>query len=578
MTKPITQVLILLMTLLVGSLSAQAAVTPADFPTLYINTTDNAAVTSKDTYLTATYWLDNAGDTSIKAIGSESAPLSLQIKGRGNYTWTGFDKKPYRLKLDKKAALMGMTSSKHFALLAHADDIYAFLRNTVGFELSRRLDMAWTPEAAPVQLVLNGDYKGLYFLTETIRVDSDRVNIVEQPDNATDPDVITGGWLVEIDNYDTDPHIEIKEGNGKRIVFTYKTPEELSTQQKDYLTAQMKAVNTAIYATDKTSTDWESLVDIDALARYYIVQEILDDCESFHGSCYLYRQQGANSKWTFGPVWDFGNAFSRTTKKFIFDDPAFNQTWIGEIYKFPNFQAKVKEIWQDFIDNDYEDIYEGFIDKFIARISDAAAADLKRWPSYGQKDLEGRAATFKSLMQKSVQFLCKNWGGVYQDVETVYLRGTFNNWSVKNPMSYDKSSGNYYLDNVTLSGEFKIATEDWNTIDLGSNGERMRLNTPYKLVTSGPNITCRDTVKNATFVFNPTDSTLTISSTSSVDGITTGDCEPTIAGRDVVCAMPFSVYTLSGVQLFGNVTSATLPSAGTYIIATPSGATKVLVR
>ena len=173
-----------------------------------------------------------------------------------------------------------MNKSKHFALLAHADDQMAFLRNTVGFELSRRLGLKYTPAQQPVEVVLNGDYIGLYFLTETIRIANDRVNIVEQPDSATDASVIIGGWLVEIDNYDEASQVRITEGNGETLRFTYKSPEILSSQQERYLKSQMVATNSAIYSTDKNSETWEHYIDIDSLARFYIVQEIMDNAES----------------------------------------------------------------------------------------------------------------------------------------------------------------------------------------------------------------------------------------------------------------------------------------------------------
>ena len=125
--------------------------------------------------MNASLYLDANGVSGIEPVGSAEAPVSLKIKGRGNYTWTGFDKKPYRLKFDKKVSIMGMKKNKHFGLLAHADDDLGFLRNAVGFELSRRLGLAWTPTAEPVEVFLNGDYIGLYFLTELVRVDPDRV-------------------------------------------------------------------------------------------------------------------------------------------------------------------------------------------------------------------------------------------------------------------------------------------------------------------------------------------------------------------------------------------------------------------
>ena len=86
-------------------------------PVLYINAEEEVA--SKETYVKGTYYIDDLGLEGYSSLGSADNPLPLQIKGRGNYTWTGFEKKPYRLKFDSKQTPLGMKKSKHFALLAH---------------------------------------------------------------------------------------------------------------------------------------------------------------------------------------------------------------------------------------------------------------------------------------------------------------------------------------------------------------------------------------------------------------------------------------------------------------------------
>lgn len=253
-------------------------------PVLFIDT--ESEVNSKEVYVKGKYYIDALGLEGYQSLGTKENPLPLQIKGRGNWTWTGFNKKPYRLKFDLKASPLGMKSNKHFNLLANADDHNAFLNNTVGFQLSRLLKLAYTPEQRPVEVVLNGDYIGLYMLTDKIRVEKNRVNIVEQSDEETDPQNVTGGWLLEIDNYDEENQIRMTESNGYTLRFTYHTPEVLSDVQKNYITDFLKATDRAIYNTDKTSTEWEQYIDIDALARFYIVQEVMGDGESFHGDNY----------------------------------------------------------------------------------------------------------------------------------------------------------------------------------------------------------------------------------------------------------------------------------------------------
>ncbi|MBR5327694.1 MAG: CotH kinase family protein [Paludibacteraceae bacterium] len=394
------------------------AVNPSGtLPVLYITTENKTPVTSKDYYLNATYYLDAKGIAGYENIGSASAPLNMEIKGRGNYSWTGFNKKPYRIKLADKQPLLGMIKSKHFTLLAHADDAKdkkGYMRNAAGFELSKMLGIAWTPEAKPLELVMNGDYIGLYFLTEQIRVDIDRVNIVEQEDEETDAQKITGGWLVEIDNYDSDPHITIKEGGKTTMWVTYKTPEVLSSAQESYLTNQIQLLDNLIYGDKNSDELWQHL-DMDALARFYIVQEITDNYESFHGSCYLYKDMGDDQKWKFGPVWDFGSAFNRDKSQYIYQGDVWHNHWIPEICKFPAFMTRVKAIWQEFYPTRFNDIFTFTADQ-LTLLKTAAAVDAQRWPDYnGNADLTKRINQINERLRKNAEWLNQQWGGDSND-------------------------------------------------------------------------------------------------------------------------------------------------------------------
>ena len=136
-------------------------------PVLYINVyTDethsqlNDEIIDKDLahknyFSFAEYWLDLNGcewmeAEGAKSIGSKEEPLPLEIKARGNYTRTGFSKKPFKLKLGKKQNLLGLTpdKSKHYAILAHADDNKGYLRNFTGFNLGKRIGLPWTPRSS----------------------------------------------------------------------------------------------------------------------------------------------------------------------------------------------------------------------------------------------------------------------------------------------------------------------------------------------------------------------------------------------------------------------------------------------
>ena len=155
-------------------------------PVLFINTDSAAAIVSKEEYIHADWWLDPMGIDGVDSLGSYRQPLRMQIKGRGNSTWKNLEKKSYRLKFDEKHKVLGMHSSRHWALQAQALLWMGQVSDALPFEIGRRMGMAWNPHMEPVEVVLNYQYIGLYFLTENVRVAKNRVNVIEQNDFETD--------------------------------------------------------------------------------------------------------------------------------------------------------------------------------------------------------------------------------------------------------------------------------------------------------------------------------------------------------------------------------------------------------
>ena len=393
-----------------GNNSGEAKIS-GTLPVVYINTTNNAVIDSKETYVPGTLYID-ALSTDYKSLGTSAQPIAAQFKGRGNYTWIGFDKKPYRIKFDAKQEVLGMPKNKHWCLMAGADDCMGFLKNPMGYMLSEAVGLAWTPRTVPVEVVLNGQYWGLYFLTEQVRVGSNRVNITEQEDNATEE--VSGGWLVEIDNYREDGNVEFDEGNGQHVMVTPKSPEILSNEQYTYFKQQMLSLNDAIYA--KSSYTLLNMLDMESAAKYYVVQEVMEDCESYHGSCYLYKDRDSNgktAKWYFGPVWDFGNAYNRDQNTWIYVNPTFDQYWIAQIASRGEFKNVLAEQWYIFRHDKQQAVREQ-IKALATLIAKAAANDAARWngtQNYcNNSNMTARLNDFISRYDKRTQWLYSQWG------------------------------------------------------------------------------------------------------------------------------------------------------------------------
>lgn len=409
-------------------------------PVLYINvytdethsSFDNEIISKdldhKNYFSFAEYWLDLNGCRWMEAegaesIGSKDAPLPMEIKARGNWTRRGFSKKPFKLKLGAKQKLLGLTKSKHFALLAHADDQRGYLRNFVGFNLGKRIGLPWTPTQQPVEVVINGDYRGLYFLTESIRIEKDRVNITELDDNVEDPSLASGGYLVELDNYDEENQIRMEEKScvgGQyldRLRITWNTPEVYSELQRRFVTDQFSAMNDAVG--ENSDILW-SYLDLDDAARYYLVEEIVSHTESYHGSTYLFRDRGTDQKWHFSPLWDFGNAFNGADDDFFYNCDPFGNTWIPSIRTNRKFNDKVNETWIWFMSTNFNGIYDD-IDTYVNHITAAAQADYRRWngqpvPDEGMavadnRDMQGKKDVVVGKLRSKINWLKMIFGG-----------------------------------------------------------------------------------------------------------------------------------------------------------------------
>ncbi|MDE7465412.1 MAG: CotH kinase family protein [Muribaculaceae bacterium] len=497
-------------------------------PVLYINVYDeqgnlNNEIISKDlphkNYFSGNYWLELNGcqwmaDLGAESIGSKEEPLPLEIKARGNYTRRAFAKKPFKLKLAKKQKLLGLSNSKHFAILAHADDNFGYLRNYTGFNLGRRMGLPWTPSQQPVEVVINGDYRGLYFLTESIRVEPERVNITELDDNCSDAPLLSGGYLIELDNYDEENQIRMEEkfctgGFHDLLRVTFDTPEEYSDLQRRFITDQFSAMNEAV---GKASDELWSYMDMDDAARYYIVREIMSDVEAFHGSTYMFRDRGDDRKWHFSPIWDCGNGFNGPSNDFFYNNSPFGNTWIASMRQNAKFNDKVAQTWKWFMSSRFDGIYDDMA-QITARLKDAAIADRRRWkdapvPSdEGQgvvdnTDMDSRFNQARGKLESKIAWLRERFGDFSTaypepqrdttpaaalpdyvkpvptpdpdpdpnpDIENpdFYLRGPAAGGWESLSYQFSRNGNDYSIKVSSLNGEFKISNPSW-TINYGA--------------------------------------------------------------------------------------------------------------
>lgn len=343
-----------------------------NLPIVRIVTDNYAPIVSKDDY--------TDGTISIHANGSgeQSYFGTLQIRGRGNSTWT-MPKKPYRVKLRTKSALLGMPAHKDWALLANYSD-KTLMRNRVAFELGSRFGMAWTPRSRFVELFLNDEYQGTYQLTEQIKVGDNRVDIAELEPEDILGDVLTGGYLLEVDSrLDGDNYFITEFG----VPILIDTPDPPEPEQFSYIQDYVQRMEDALYSETFVDPDtgYAAYVDIDSFVNWYLVNEILKNNDAiFFSSCWMYKTR--EGKLFMGPLWDFDIAAGNVNYNGN-DDPTgwyiLYAAWINQMFKDPAFVERVKSRWNELKVDEIDSILD-YIDQTAAAFRQGALNNFQRWP------------------------------------------------------------------------------------------------------------------------------------------------------------------------------------------------------
>ena len=275
------------------------------------------------------------------------------IRGRGNSTWT-LPKKPFKIKLKDAENLLGMGSSKHWVLLANYLDGSSMKNRLVSY-IGSRLGMEFTPRMLPVDLVVNGKYMGTYMLGEHIRVEKNRVNIDElTPSDTGDPE-ITGGYLLAMAPYPTEPEgntFETARGirfQGENPVFESDDPDDElgAPEQKTYISDYIQNLEDAIYnkgMKDAKGNHYSKYMDLKSAADYWWIQEVTINADAFiTPSTYLFKKR--NGKLFWGPLWDFDQTCFPG-----YDGDSFgvaDMPWLDYMRAYdPKYQKTLKEEWK----------------------------------------------------------------------------------------------------------------------------------------------------------------------------------------------------------------------------------------
>lgn len=398
---------------------------PADLttlPTLDIATKSKAPILTKELYVDATYILSHKLSTiPIQKING-------RIRGRGNATW-GQPKKPYKIQFSNDASyaeiadVIGLPKNRNWVLLADYFD-RSLLRNKIALTLANSSlftqGLKWTPSGKHVEVTLNGEYVGVYLLTEDIRIDSTRLNINRMSSKVASNET-DGGYVVEADGRLDCSNIEPLNlqfiSPILRTRFCIDTPDEedITLNQLTYIKNFLEEVER-----DLVNSSLQSKLNLESFVDWYIISELFRNLDApFLSSVFMWKDSDSSllrsdRLLNLGPLWDFDLSAGNVDYDSNWEPSG---CWVGkrhpEIYEGVNWMAVLlnKRDFAQLLVLRWREKRAGlvhFINYSIRsnanRLQGAQARNFSRWPILGVPLLSHYTW---GLWEEEVDFLSK---------------------------------------------------------------------------------------------------------------------------------------------------------------------------
>jgi hypothetical protein len=324
---------------------------------------------------------------------------NVAIKKRGT-TSLSFPKQSYSIETQDNSgqnlnvSLIDLPKENDWVLYGpYADK--SLMRNVIIYEIARRMGQ-YAPRTRFCELLMNGEYMGVYVLVEKIKRDDNRVDIARLNENDTIGDELTGGYIIKKDSWNSPGWVSKV---GKYIYFEYYYPDgdEIHETQKDYIQGFINNFELVLDTlTNINNTSFTSLIDFQTFIDHMILNELSKNVDAYRKSTHFYKDKDSNGgKLKMGPIWDYNIAFGNnhdysayTVTEFIFSDPTFadnNLFWFRKLMSFPvfekNFQARYHYLRKSSL---HKDSIFSIIDSCSNFLLSAQNRNFQKWDILGK--------------------------------------------------------------------------------------------------------------------------------------------------------------------------------------------------
>ena len=461
----------------------------ASVPSVYITTDKGILPPDRETYLDATIRIDGAGvfpDFEDR----------VKIRGRGNTSWDGqYGKSPYRLKFDSSKKPFGLTKGKSWVLLANNIE-GSMLTNAIAMKVASMVETAGANRIIPIDLYINDQYRGSYNFTQQVGLSN----------NSIDLDDETNAVLLELDSYYDEDYkfkpsayalpTNIKDPD---LAEDYANPDE----QFELIKSDFSRFTDVL---QWGSDDYINYIDVEMFARFLMVNELVMNFELSHPkSTFLYKEnlKALNSRYIFGPVWDFDWAFGYEKKYSSGTDyPYFTYTPTNDYFTKMSssgygksffyalrYNSKVVadayyKVWKDFMDDHSQELLD-YVETYYQYAKSSLEQNNKMWVD--NSDYETVKNYAVSWLAQRMQFIYNNLEPANDSAPMTFSKGDVNNDGyitvadvaciVNNIMNLPNETFSFYqadLDNnneITVNDlvheiAFVMGQPEWGSTDL----------------------------------------------------------------------------------------------------------------
>jgi hypothetical protein len=340
--------------------------------------------------------------------------IGIEIRGSSSQM---YPKKQYSVETrdfageDSAVSLLGLPKEADWILYAPYSD-KTLLRDVLAYRLFNDMGR-YATRSRYCEVVINGNYMGVYVLLERIKRDKNRVDISKLEPSAISGDSLTGGYIIKIDKPDgianeswSSAYPPYPGASQKiRYIYHYPKPANINSAQRNYIrgyiTAFENSMNSPYY--NDSINGYRKMIDVDSFVDYFLHNELTKNVDAYRISSYMHKDKDSKGgKLVMGPVWDYNIALGNgdyyrvwsatgwhidyltSNSSFLSNDQFQVPFWWKKLYEDPYFRNKVRARWEELKQTVFtKDKLFSYIDSLTTFFDEARIRNFQRWPILG---------------------------------------------------------------------------------------------------------------------------------------------------------------------------------------------------